>query len=72
MFLAPPWGGPSYKTIKNFTLDLLKPKDGYVVMLLPIHLSTERKVKPFRSFAIQSQMQSHFDGLKRESKLYFL
>ncbi|XP_057496827.1 uncharacterized protein LOC130781605 [Actinidia eriantha] len=29
VFLAPPWGGPSYKTIENFTLDLLKPKDGY-------------------------------------------
>lgn len=29
VFLSPPWGGPSYKAIKNFTLDLLKPKDGY-------------------------------------------
>uniref|UniRef100_A0A5B6Z0C2 Trimethylguanosine synthase n=1 Tax=Davidia involucrata TaxID=16924 RepID=A0A5B6Z0C2_DAVIN len=28
-FLSPPWGGPSYRTIENFTLDLLKPKDGY-------------------------------------------
>jgi hypothetical protein len=31
VFLAPPWGGPSYKSIEKFTLDLLKPKDGYVV-----------------------------------------
>lgn len=30
-FLSPPWGGPSYNTIDNFTLDLLKPKDGYSV-----------------------------------------
>ncbi|CBI25254.3 unnamed protein product, partial [Vitis vinifera] len=30
-FLAPPWGGPSYKTIPNFSLDLLKPKDGYSI-----------------------------------------
>ncbi|KAL2513690.1 S-adenosyl-L-methionine-dependent methyltransferase superfamily protein [Forsythia ovata] len=29
VFLAPPWGGPSYKAIENFTLDLLKPKDGH-------------------------------------------
>ncbi|KAA8545585.1 hypothetical protein F0562_020369 [Nyssa sinensis] len=28
-FLSPPWGGPSYKAIENFTLDRLKPKDGY-------------------------------------------
>lgn len=32
MFLAPLWGGPSYnKSIENFTLDFLKPRDGYVV-----------------------------------------
>ncbi|KAK3010748.1 hypothetical protein RJ639_011301 [Escallonia herrerae] len=30
-FLSPPWGGPSYKMIQNFTLDLLKPKDGYLI-----------------------------------------
>ncbi|KAL8521076.1 hypothetical protein ACS0TY_011572 [Phlomoides rotata] len=29
VFLSPPWGGPSYSANKNFTLDLLKPKDGY-------------------------------------------
>ncbi|KAL3538619.1 hypothetical protein ACH5RR_001985 [Cinchona calisaya] len=29
VFLSPPWGGPSYKTIKKFSLDLLKPKDGH-------------------------------------------
>ncbi|GAV78083.1 Methyltransf_15 domain-containing protein [Cephalotus follicularis] len=31
VFLSPPWGGPSYKTIENFTMDLLKPKDGYSI-----------------------------------------
>lgn len=31
MFLSPPWGGPSYKSIESFTLDFLKPKDGYVL-----------------------------------------
>ncbi|KAF3946092.1 hypothetical protein CMV_027604 [Castanea mollissima] len=31
VFLAPPWGGPSYKGIENFTLDFLKPRVGYVV-----------------------------------------
>ncbi|XP_076911247.1 uncharacterized protein LOC143569151 [Bidens hawaiensis] len=30
-FLSPPWGGPSYKTTENFTLDLLKPVDGYTL-----------------------------------------
>ncbi|XP_042009299.1 trimethylguanosine synthase-like [Salvia splendens] len=29
VFLSPPWGGPSYKAKENFTLDLLKPKDGF-------------------------------------------
>ncbi|GER42701.1 S-adenosyl-L-methionine-dependentmethyltransferases superfamily protein [Striga asiatica] len=29
VFLSPPWGGPSYKANETFTLDLLKPKDGY-------------------------------------------
>ncbi|XP_058113972.1 uncharacterized protein LOC131256898 isoform X2 [Magnolia sinica] len=29
VFLSPPWGGPTYSTIDTFTLDLLKPKDGY-------------------------------------------
>ncbi|XP_059636917.1 uncharacterized protein LOC132279019 [Cornus florida] len=28
-FLSPPWGGPSYKSFGNYTLDLLKPIDGY-------------------------------------------
>ncbi|XP_010268471.1 PREDICTED: trimethylguanosine synthase [Nelumbo nucifera] len=31
VFLSPPWGGPTYNTIKHFTLDLLKPKDGYSI-----------------------------------------
>ncbi|KAL3843741.1 hypothetical protein ACJIZ3_001144 [Penstemon smallii] len=29
VFLSPPWGGPSYKAKENYTLDLLKPKDGH-------------------------------------------
>ncbi|KAJ4958834.1 hypothetical protein NE237_025945 [Protea cynaroides] len=31
VFLSPPWGGPTYRTMKNFTLDLLKPRDGYSI-----------------------------------------
>ena len=31
MFLSPPWGGPSYRRVKKFTLDLLEPKDGLVM-----------------------------------------
>ncbi|XP_030470877.1 uncharacterized protein LOC115689049 isoform X1 [Syzygium oleosum] len=31
VYLSPPWGGPSYKMIRQFNLDLLKPKDGYSV-----------------------------------------
>nr|CAB3467302.1 unnamed protein product [Digitaria exilis] len=47
VFLSPPWGGPSYIQAPVYTLDMLKPKDGYaafqaaqkiaphVVMFLP-------------------------------------
>lgn len=31
VFLSPPWGGPSYSKIQNFTLDMLKPRDGYSI-----------------------------------------
>ncbi|KAJ7952012.1 Trimethylguanosine synthase [Quillaja saponaria] len=31
LFLAPPWGCPSYKNLQTFTLDLLKPMDGYTI-----------------------------------------
>ncbi|KAK4267672.1 hypothetical protein QN277_024424 [Acacia crassicarpa] len=31
VFLSPPWGGPSYKDIQIFTLELLKPTDGYAL-----------------------------------------
>ncbi|KAF9614361.1 hypothetical protein IFM89_018114 [Coptis chinensis] len=30
-FLSPPWGGPTYKSFGSYTLDLLKPKDGYSI-----------------------------------------
>ncbi|KAG6511043.1 hypothetical protein ZIOFF_029092 [Zingiber officinale] len=30
LFLSPPWGGPSYRHLDNYTLDFLKPKDGCV------------------------------------------
>ncbi|XP_015693476.1 trimethylguanosine synthase-like [Oryza brachyantha] len=29
VFLSPPWGGPSYSQAQVYTLDMLKPKDGY-------------------------------------------
>ncbi|KAF6137892.1 hypothetical protein GIB67_014021, partial [Kingdonia uniflora] len=31
VFLSPPWGGPDYCNIETFSLDLLKPKDGYTI-----------------------------------------
>ncbi|XP_042383152.1 trimethylguanosine synthase-like isoform X1 [Zingiber officinale] len=31
LFLSPPWGGPSYRHLDNYTLDFLKPKDGYSI-----------------------------------------
>lgn len=31
VFLSPPWGGPSYSEFNTFTLDMLKPKDGYLI-----------------------------------------
>ncbi|XP_020523795.1 trimethylguanosine synthase isoform X2 [Amborella trichopoda] len=29
LFLSPPWGGPSYIAAEKFSLQMLKPKDGY-------------------------------------------
>ncbi|KAM0918386.1 hypothetical protein ACQ4PT_008940 [Festuca glaucescens] len=31
VFLSPPWGGPSYNQTPIYTLDMLKPKDGYTL-----------------------------------------
>ncbi|KAM0824643.1 hypothetical protein ACQ4PT_028887 [Festuca glaucescens] len=31
VFLSPPWGGPSYNQAPIYTLDMLKPKDGYTL-----------------------------------------
>lgn len=31
VFLSPPWGGPSYSQAQVYSLDMLKPRDGYVV-----------------------------------------
>ncbi|CAM0913156.1 unnamed protein product [Alopecurus aequalis] len=31
VFLSPPWGGPSYNQTPVYTLDMLKPKDGYTL-----------------------------------------
>ncbi|XP_028776893.1 trimethylguanosine synthase-like [Neltuma alba] len=54
VFLSPPWGGPSYKDIQTFTLDLLKPIDGYtlfqvaqaitpnIIMFLPRNINLEQ------------------------------
>ncbi|KAK9130349.1 hypothetical protein Sjap_010836 [Stephania japonica] len=40
VFLSSPWGGPSYENVKKFTLDLLKPKDGYSIFQIA------RKITP--------------------------
>ncbi|XP_054783317.1 uncharacterized protein LOC129290549 [Prosopis cineraria] len=54
VFLSPPWGGPSYKDIQTFTLELLKPIDGYtlfqvaqaitpnIVMFLPRNINLKQ------------------------------
>ncbi|XP_062156907.1 uncharacterized protein LOC133864552 [Alnus glutinosa] len=31
VFLAPPWGGPSYRSTETFKLDFLKPKNGFTM-----------------------------------------
>ncbi|MQL74807.1 hypothetical protein Taro_007185 [Colocasia esculenta] len=36
VFLSPPWGGPDYRTIRKFTLDFLKPEDGYACFFSPL------------------------------------
>ncbi|KAJ1258353.1 hypothetical protein BS78_10G068700 [Paspalum vaginatum] len=40
VFLSPPWGGPSYIQAPLYTLDMLKPKDGYVTF------QTAQKIAP--------------------------
>ncbi|KAK4267671.1 hypothetical protein QN277_024423 [Acacia crassicarpa] len=54
VFLSPPWGGPSYKDIQIFPLELLKPADGYtlfkvargitsnIIMFLPRNINLEQ------------------------------
>ncbi|XP_065013362.1 uncharacterized protein LOC135641677 [Musa acuminata AAA Group] len=34
LFLSPPWGGPSYRDFRSYTLDLLMPRDGYSIFQL--------------------------------------
>uniref|UniRef100_A0A0E0L8S7 Trimethylguanosine synthase n=1 Tax=Oryza punctata TaxID=4537 RepID=A0A0E0L8S7_ORYPU len=31
VFLSPPWGGPSYSQAQVYSLDMLKPRDGYTI-----------------------------------------
>uniref|UniRef100_A0A0D9WMR2 Trimethylguanosine synthase n=1 Tax=Leersia perrieri TaxID=77586 RepID=A0A0D9WMR2_9ORYZ len=31
VFLSPPWGGPSYRQAQVYSLDMLKPKDGFKI-----------------------------------------
>ncbi|XP_035547691.1 trimethylguanosine synthase-like isoform X2 [Juglans regia] len=54
VFLAPPWGGPSYKSIEKFTLDSLEPRDGSVLegeakvwfhLLAAVYLHDQKKGK---------------------------
>ncbi|XP_020866939.1 trimethylguanosine synthase isoform X2 [Arabidopsis lyrata subsp. lyrata] len=29
VFLSPPWGGPMYRDVESYKLDMLQPRDGY-------------------------------------------
>ncbi|XP_035547692.1 trimethylguanosine synthase-like isoform X3 [Juglans regia] len=40
VFLAPPWGGPSYKSIEKFTLDSLEPRDGFTIFQVAQAITT--------------------------------
>jgi hypothetical protein len=44
VFLAPPWGGPSYRSTETFKLDFLKPKNGYVVHIFLFHTRAKREI----------------------------
>ncbi|KAG9145040.1 hypothetical protein Leryth_018332, partial [Lithospermum erythrorhizon] len=86
VFLSPPWGGPSYTKEENFTLDLLKPCDGYklfqvaqtispnIIMFLPknIELDQVEELSWLSSPPLDMEIEEHlFNGKSKAITAYF-
>ncbi|XP_031377357.1 trimethylguanosine synthase-like [Punica granatum] len=86
VYISPPWGGPSYKNIQNFTLDLLKPKDGYslfqvaqvitpnIIMFLPrnIDLNQVEELSWLSSPPLEIEIEKNYvDGNFKGITVYF-
>ncbi|CAL9235833.1 unnamed protein product [Arabidopsis halleri] len=37
VFLSPPWGGPMYRDVESYKLDMLQPRDGYSLFQCSVH-----------------------------------
>ncbi|XP_010935601.1 uncharacterized protein [Elaeis guineensis] len=86
VFLSPPWGGPSYKKIQNFTLDLFKPRDGYsifqvaqkitpnIIMFLPrnVDINQVEELSWLSSPPLNFEIEeSHVQGYTKGITAYF-
>ncbi|XXG58540.1 hypothetical protein AAC387_Pa04g0830 [Persea americana] len=86
VFLSPPWGGPSYSTVENFTLDFLKPKDGYsllqvaqritpnIIMFLPrnVDLNQVEELSWLSSPPLHFEVEENYvDGYLKGITAYF-
>ncbi|KAI9084550.1 hypothetical protein K1719_033538 [Acacia pycnantha] len=86
VFLSPPWGGPSYKDIQIFTLELLKPTDGYtlfkvaqaitsnIIMFLPRNIDREqvRELSLLSSPPLELEVESNYvENHHKGVTLYF-
>ncbi|GLU21927.1 hypothetical protein SLE2022_380370 [Rubroshorea leprosula] len=86
VFVSPPWGGPSYKTIQSFAMDLLKPKDGYsifqaaqritpnVIMFLPrnVNLNQVEELSWLSSPPLMLEIEENYlEGYFKGITVYF-
>ncbi|XP_028776892.1 trimethylguanosine synthase-like [Neltuma alba] len=86
VFLSPPWGGPSYKDVQTFTLELLKPVDGYtlfkvaqaitpnIIMFLPRNINLEQVAELCRLSSPPLELEvelNHVQNYLKGVTLYF-
>ncbi|XP_010478471.1 PREDICTED: trimethylguanosine synthase-like [Camelina sativa] len=39
VFLSPPWGGPMYKEVESYKMDMLQPRDGYTLFKIALSIA---------------------------------
>ncbi|XP_010460855.1 PREDICTED: trimethylguanosine synthase-like isoform X1 [Camelina sativa] len=39
VFLSPPWGGPMYKDVESYKMDMLQPRDGYTLFKIALSIA---------------------------------